>query len=60
MDHSEQHHQKHIKEREHEKKEQKQYERETEKSRMPLHPAWLFIAGVVLMLLAMLAWIMFF
>jgi hypothetical protein len=60
MDHKEQHHQKHLKEREHEKKEHELHEREADKSRMPFHPAWLFVGGVVLMLIAMLAWILFF
>jgi uncharacterized membrane protein len=56
MDHKEQHHQRHVKEREHEKKEQEKHERETEKSLLPIHPAWLFVAGAALTLAAVLIW----
>jgi hypothetical protein len=58
MDHKEQHHQKHIKEREHEKKEHKKHEQEQEKSLLPFHPAWLFAGGAALTLVAVLIWIM--
>jgi hypothetical protein len=56
MDHKEQHHLKHEKEREHEKKERREHERAAEKSLLPFHPAWLAVAGVVLALLAVLVW----
>ena len=56
MDHKKQHHLKHVKEREHEKKEHREHEREAEKARLPFHPAWLFLVGVVLVLVAMLIW----
>ena len=56
MDHKEQHHLKHEKEREHEKKEHKEHEREQEKRLLPVHPAWLLVAGSVLILLAVLVW----
>jgi hypothetical protein len=59
MDHKEQHHLKHIKEREHEKKEHEQHEREAEKKQLPFHPAWLFVAGAVLVIVAMLVWTLF-
>jgi hypothetical protein len=59
MDHKEQHHLKHVKEREHEKKEQKQHEREVMKSLLPFHPAWLFVVGAVLALVAVLLWTIF-
>ena len=55
MDHKEQHHLKHIKEREHEKKEHHQHELEAEKKLLPFHPAWLLL-GVVLAIVAVLIW----
>ena len=59
MDHKEQHHLKHEKEREHEKKEHQKHEREAEKSRLPFHPAWLFVVGAALALVAVLIWTVF-
>jgi hypothetical protein len=59
MDHHEQHHQKHLKEREREKKEHEEYEREAEKRRLPFHPAWLFVGGGALALVAVLVWTLF-
>jgi hypothetical protein len=57
MDHKEQHHQKHMKEREEKKKEHQQHEREAEKKPgLPFHPAWLFVVGAVLVLVALLVW----
>jgi hypothetical protein len=56
MDHKEQHHLKHEKEREHEKKEHQAHERQAEKKALPFHPAWLFAAGAVLALAAVLVW----
>jgi hypothetical protein len=56
MDHKEQHHQHHEKEREHKKKEQQEHEREIEKKGLPIHPAWLFGLAVVLILAAILMW----
>ena len=46
MDHKEHHRLKHEKEREHEKKEHQKYEAEVEKTRLPVHLACLFVAGV--------------
>jgi len=57
VDHHEQHHQQHRKEREEKKKEQKDYEQE--KSLLPFHPAWLFVAGIILTGLALLVWTLF-
>jgi hypothetical protein len=59
MDRKEQHHLKHLKEREHEKKEHQEHEREAEKRHLPFHPAWLFVAGAVLVIVAMLVWTLF-
>jgi hypothetical protein len=59
MDHKDQHHLKHQKEREHEKKEHLKHEREAEKARLPVHPAWLFVAGALLALVAVLLWTLF-
>jgi type VI protein secretion system component VasF len=56
MDHKDQHHLKHVKEREQEKKEHQKHEQEAEKSRVPFHPAWLFMLGAALMLVAILVW----
>jgi Flp pilus assembly protein TadB len=58
MDHKEQHHQKHEMEREHEKKEHKAHERQAGK-KLPFHPAWLLVAGVVLTLATVLIWTLF-
>jgi hypothetical protein len=59
MDHKEQHHQRHEKEREHEKKKRKAHERAAGKDRLPFHPAWLAVAGVLLALVAVLVWTLF-
>jgi hypothetical protein len=59
MDRKEQHHLKHVKEREHEKKEHHKHEREAEKTWLPFHPAWLCVLGAVLVLAAMLIWTFF-
>ncbi len=59
MDHKEQHHLKHMKEREHEKKEHEEHERAAMKSALPFHPAWLVAVGVLLVLLAVLIWTVF-
>jgi hypothetical protein len=59
MDHKEQHHLKHEKQREEEKREHKAHERQGEKRAMPFHPAWLLVAGVVLTLGAVLIWTLF-
>jgi hypothetical protein len=56
MDHKEQHHQHHEKEREHKKKEHKAHERASGKNWLPVHPAWLAIAGILLTLVAILVW----
>lgn len=59
MDHHEQHHQHHEKEREEKKKEHKKYEQEHEKNRLPLHPGWLFAAGILLVIVALAIWTFF-
>jgi hypothetical protein len=56
MDHKEQHHQKHEKEREHEKKEHRKHEQQQGKKILPFHPGWLFVVGGVLALVAILIW----
>ena len=60
MDHKEQHHQRHVKEREHKKQEHQEHEREAEKNLLPFHPAWLFMIGAVLVVVAVLIWTLFF
>jgi hypothetical protein len=56
LDHKEQHHLKHVREREHEKKQHQEHDRELQKRQLPFHPAWLFVLGAVLAILAMLVW----
>lgn len=56
MDHKEQHHEHHRHEREETKREQKQYEAMQMTKGPPIHPAWLWGGGVVLVLLAMAVW----
>ncbi len=62
MDHKEQHHQKHVKEREEKKKEAKlhheQHEKEAAES-SGLHPAWFAAVGVLLMIAVILVWTFF-
>ena len=59
MDHKEQHHQHHIKEREHEKKEHKAHERAHGKNYFPFHPTWWIVIGLGLTLAAVLIWTFF-
>jgi hypothetical protein len=56
MDHQEQHHLKHIKEREHEKKEHKAHEQQHEKDMLPFHPAWFVVIGTLLVVMAVGIW----
>jgi hypothetical protein len=60
MDHKEQHHQQHRKEREEKKKERKEHEKEQEKNLLPFHHIWIFVAGALLALVALLIWTFFF
>jgi hypothetical protein len=59
MDHKEQHHLKHLKERQREKQEHHHHEQEAEKSALPFHPAWLVAVGAVLVLAAVVIWTVF-
>jgi len=56
MDHKEQHHLHHQKEREHEKELHKAHEHEQEKKLTPIHPAWFVATGIVLIGLVVLVW----
>jgi len=56
MDHKEQHHLKHLKEREHVKQQHKAHERENNKKFLPFHPSWLLVVGMVLIVIAVLSW----
>jgi hypothetical protein len=56
MDHREQHRQHKEKEREQQKMDDQAYEVEQEKRRLPIRPAWLAVAGVVLTALVVYAW----
>jgi hypothetical protein len=56
MSQKDQHHQKHDKEREQKKKEERKHEKQHEKNAFPIHPAWLFTVGTVLVLVAVLIW----
>ena len=59
MDHKEQHHEHHLKEREREKKSWKEHLREMTGKRHGIHPAWYIVVGVVLIGTAVLVWIVF-
>jgi hypothetical protein len=57
MDHQEQHHEEHRKEREHEIHSHAVHTGQAEKKDMlPFHPAWLVVVGTVLILIAMTIW----
>jgi hypothetical protein len=56
VDHKEQHHQHHEKEREHEKKLAAEHERAEEKKLRSVHPGWFVGAAVVFVLVAVLIW----
>jgi len=56
MDHHEQHRQQKQKEREHEKKEHVAHERMSAKKGLPVHPRWLAVIGLGLVLIAVLIW----
>lgn len=56
MDHKEQHHQHHEKEREEKKKHHAQHEAEAQNQPRTIHPLWFVALGVVLVLLAVAAW----
>jgi hypothetical protein len=57
MDHKEQHHEHHRHEREEHKKEKKEHEHQQEKkSGLPVHPLWLLVLGIILMLGVVLVW----
>jgi hypothetical protein len=60
MDHKEQHHLKHEKQREEEKRQHRANEHRAGKRALPFHPAWLLVAGAVLALAAVLIWTLFF
>jgi type VI protein secretion system component VasF len=59
MDHQEQHHLHHQKEREHEKKEHKAHEHKQEERMWGFHPAWFVVLGIVLILLVVAVWTSF-
>jgi hypothetical protein len=56
MDHQQQHHEHHQKEREHEQRGWKEHNRELAGKRHGLHPAWYVVVGVVLIGAATLVW----
>jgi type VI protein secretion system component VasF len=60
MDHQEEHHLHHRKEREHEKHLQHERERRQEDQLRVIHPAWFLVLGVVLVLVATAIWTIFF
>jgi hypothetical protein len=57
MDHHDQNHKHHQKERDQEKKDQKTREEEGERSALPFHPAWFVVIGIVLIVLVVCVWI---
>jgi hypothetical protein len=56
MDHKQQHHEHHVKEREHEKRGWKERIRELAGKRHGIHPAWYVVVGVVLVGAAVFVW----
>jgi hypothetical protein len=56
MDHREQHQQHKEKVRDQKIKEERAYEEEQQKNRLPIHPAWLMVGGVLLTLMAVYVW----
>lgn len=56
MDHQEQHHQHHQKEREHEKALKKEHEHQQEKQLRKIHPAWFLALGILVIFLVVLVW----
>jgi hypothetical protein len=59
VDHKEQHHEHHRKEREHEKKLRAEHEHQEERQPRSLHPGWYLVAAVVLVLVAVMIWTVF-
>jgi hypothetical protein len=60
VDHKEQHHQHHEKEREHEKRKEHLHEQAQERQPRSLHPGWLVGLAVVFILAAVVIWTVFF
>lgn len=56
MNHKDQHHEHHRKERDHEKKKKKEHEHQQEKNALPIHPKWLLVIAVVMIIAAVLIW----
>jgi hypothetical protein len=56
MDRREEHQQHKEKEREQKKKVEKAYEEESEKYRLPVHPAWVVVIGVTLIGIVVYVW----
>ena len=56
MDHQQQHHEHHVKERQHERRGWKEYIQELAGKRHALHPAWYIVVGVVLVGAAVFVW----
>jgi len=59
MNHAQQHHEHHVKEREHEKRGWKEHIRELAGKRHGIHPAWYIVVGVVLIGAAISVWTFF-
>lgn len=56
MDHQEKHKQLKEKEREHKKKEEKAFEVQSEKNRLPIHPAWVVVVGAAFIGMVVYVW----
>lgn len=59
MDHKQEHHQQHRKEREHHIEQQKAHERAEEAKPRTIHPAWFVFLGSAFILLIVLTWTLF-
>ncbi len=56
MDHRERHLQHKEKEREEKKKREKVFEEKQAEDRLPIHPAWIVVIGIVLTAIAVSVW----
>lgn len=59
MDHKEQHHEHHRKEREQLKHDHKVHEHQGEEKLRTIHPKWFLVGGVILIVVAVLSWTLF-
>lgn len=56
MDHKQEHHEHHRKERDREVGRKRQHEHQDEKKLRVIHPLWLLVLGIALIILVIVAW----